>query len=218
MQSGIYLITCFRGEKLPLYYVGQSVWPERRWSVHRSCLARGNHVNEHFQRAWLKYGEGAFQFAVVERVDRSLLDEAELWWLAQMVGSDRCLNVLATPAGGARAGVHHYAFGKPLTVSHRKSISVGGRGLRRSASTRASISKAVSGDKNPMFGVRGKLNPRSLSVTGRNLSDGSVRTYESACMAEADGFSQESISRCCNGRQRTHLGFVWSFVNRPSSS
>ena len=36
--------------------------------------------------------------------------------------------------------------------------------------------------------------------------------YSSAKEAEKDGFSHSDISRCCNGKRKTHRGYVWQFA------
>lgn len=216
MKSGIYLITCSPPDRLPRYYVGQSVDPRARWNAHKRDLIRGVHTNPRVQKAWNKYGPSAFSFEVLELLPEHDLDAAERWWLEQMVGEARCLNVLRDPSGGAQSGENHYAFGKRLTPQHRNAISIGCRGKKKSDATRAAISAATKGERNAMFGASGARSKRSKAVVGVSISDGSVRRYESACLAEADGFSQECISRCCTGKQKTHLGFVWSFTQISS--
>lgn len=217
MNSGIYLITCTPHGKLPRYYVGQSVDVGRRFREHIRTLSNGSHTNRRLLRSWRMYGCDCFSFDVLELIDRHLLDEAELWWLSQMVGSARCMNILASPAGGALSGPMHYAFGSTLSADHRARISSGNKGKTRGADTRMAISRATSGEANPMFGRRGHASSRSKAVVATCISDGSTRLYESACLAVADGFYQESISRCCNGVQKSHLGFNWSFATQIES-
>lgn len=218
MNSGIYLITCTPTGSLPRYYVGQSVNIARRIREHVLALSKGLHVNPRMLAAWKKYGSACFKFETLEIIDRQSLDDAELWWLSQVVGADRCMNILATPIGGSLAGHLHYAFGKKLSAEHRARISRGGSGATRGDGTRMAISRAVKGSGNPMFGRAGAKNPKSKPVSGRNLLTGALRHYESARLAEVDGFSQESISRCCNGMQKSHLGFSWVFAIQPQFS
>ena len=59
--AGVYTIT---NSVTGSVYVGQSVNIRKRWEVHRSTLAAGKHRNCYLQRAWAKYGAGAFVFAV----------------------------------------------------------------------------------------------------------------------------------------------------------
>ena len=63
MPSAIYEIQCTVSGKA---YVGSWTNPRRRFATHRWMLRTGRHYNPHLQRAWDKYGEEAFDFAVVE--------------------------------------------------------------------------------------------------------------------------------------------------------
>lgn len=58
---GIYLIT---NSVTGTVYVGQARNIRRRWESHRHYLVRGLHHNSYLQRAWAKYGEASFVFAV----------------------------------------------------------------------------------------------------------------------------------------------------------
>lgn len=59
----IYTITCIPNGKI---YVGQAVNVRRRWHSHKWYLRKGDHRNGHLQRAWNKYGESSFVFAVAK--------------------------------------------------------------------------------------------------------------------------------------------------------
>lgn len=62
MKSGIYMWTCSANGKR---YVGSAVDLRNRKSVHMSCLKAGDHHSVHFQRAFNKHGEAAFEFRVL---------------------------------------------------------------------------------------------------------------------------------------------------------
>lgn len=63
--SGIYQI---RNRHTGRVYIGKSRDIASRWLAHRDALDRGLHVNEHLQGDWEIYGEGAFEFTVLEVV------------------------------------------------------------------------------------------------------------------------------------------------------
>lgn len=213
-QSGIYLITCAPTGMLPRYYVGQSVDIKARFSAHICKLRKGLHDNQIMQKAWVKCGEASFSFDILELLPKIDLNDAETWWLDGMHGADRCFNIERKPGHVPfNSGESHYAFGKKLSHSHRRNISFGGLGRKRAESTKVAISKATTGKNNAMFGMRGALHNRSKAVIGTNPGSGKVIRYESAMLAEADGFQQASISRCCNGNQGMHMGYQWSFVS-----
>lgn len=65
-------------------YIGQTVRPSTRWGDHQKLLRKGTHHNAHLQSAWRKYGEAAFQYAVVDEYPVSLADRMEEKWITQM--------------------------------------------------------------------------------------------------------------------------------------
>ena len=38
-----------------------------------------------------------------------------------------------------------------------------------------------------------------------------IKTYESISLTKYDGFSPKCVSSCCNGKTKTHKGFIWKF-------
>src|SRR6476660_7780511 len=62
-KCGIYRIKCRSTGKL---YIGSSVNIYVRWTEHRRLLRLGKSPCLRLQRAWNKYGSGAFRFAVLE--------------------------------------------------------------------------------------------------------------------------------------------------------
>lgn len=60
-------------------YVGSASNISKRWSRHRKDLRDGKHPNKHLQAAWGKYGEGAFDWQVLELT--TSLTEREQYWI-----------------------------------------------------------------------------------------------------------------------------------------
>src|ERR1035437_4313461 len=62
-QSGIYSITHIaRGKR----YIGSSKNIYQRIKEHRLVLRHGGHCNPYLRKAWIRYGESAFKFEVIE--------------------------------------------------------------------------------------------------------------------------------------------------------
>lgn len=59
MTTGVYRIHCSANDT---YYVGESIKKHCRIKQHINALKRGEHENEHMQRAWDKYGSSAFSY------------------------------------------------------------------------------------------------------------------------------------------------------------
>jgi len=76
--SGIYIIENIRDGKM---YIGSSSHIPQRISSHKRSLRRGDHQNNHLQRAWNKYGKESFRFKIVERCPVEKLIEQEQSWL-----------------------------------------------------------------------------------------------------------------------------------------
>ena len=107
MARGIYKIINVINNK---FYVGSAVDLKRRKARHFSELRNGRHNNRHLQSAWVKYGEAAFIFVVVEELppEADLL-AAENVWLKEHVGKDHCYNI------GVDATAPHLGMSGPLS-------------------------------------------------------------------------------------------------------
>ena len=75
---GIYKISNLLDGKC---YYGSSSNISKRFAQHLKTLRRGTHHNIHLQRAWIKYGEDAFAFEIVEECDMDVLLEIEQKYL-----------------------------------------------------------------------------------------------------------------------------------------
>lgn len=84
--AGVYVISNTQTGKV---YVGSAVNVVKRFYGHREGLRKGVHANQLLQRAWIKYGEGAFTFQVVERTAARDLIAREQVWLDALRGCER---------------------------------------------------------------------------------------------------------------------------------
>ena len=95
--SGIYQIRCIPTDKI---YIGSTVNLRSRWGRHQRSLRQGKHANSHLQNAWDRYGEAAFEFSVLEYVDKAALLDAEQKWLDESRRTDKSIGFnLSTIAG-----------------------------------------------------------------------------------------------------------------------
>lgn len=60
--------------------------------------------------------------------------------------------------------------------------------------------------------LHGNSGKKSIPVIAK-FPDGSFRRFPSAMNAEKYGFKSRSISKCVSGRQRLHMGAIWSMDN-----
>jgi len=169
MARGIYKIINITNNK---FYVGSAVDLKRRKTRHFSELRNGKHNNRYLQSAWVKHGEQAFIFVVVE----DLLPEADLLaaenvWLKEHVGKPYCYNIgvdaFAPTLGWS--GEKSPTWGRKRTPEELAAQSWAGKNHRpeskeqirqyligkpKSAAVRAKISATLSGEGNFWFGKK----------------------------------------------------------------
>lgn len=169
MSRGIYKIINVVNNK---FYVGSAVDLKRRKTRHFSELRTGKHNNRHLQSAWIKYGEQAFVFVVVEELpeDADLL-AAENVWLKEHVGKDYCYNlgVDATAPMTGFAGELSPTWKRKRTPEELAAQNWRGKkhnpeskakirahliGKPKSAEVRAKISATLSGEGNYWHGKK----------------------------------------------------------------
>jgi group I intron endonuclease len=157
-------------------YIGSAVNIRRRWNDHRSRLNLSAHRSQKLQRAYIKYGAAAFEFAVLELIeDRADLVAVEQTYIDFFDASGRGgynsrpiarsnLGLKRTPEQIAR--MSEVATGRVFTPEHRANIAAAGRGYVRSQESRAKQSAQTLGKKkspthcaNISAGQRGKTIP-----------------------------------------------------------
>lgn len=75
---GIYmLINLVNGKR----YIGSSINVAQRLWEHRSTLRHNKHSNAHLQKAWNKYGEGAFEYQILEKCQEDDRFEREQFYV-----------------------------------------------------------------------------------------------------------------------------------------
>jgi group I intron endonuclease len=179
MNSGIYVIRHAAGR----CYVGSAVNILRRWDLHRSQLRRGKHHSLKMQRAWNKYGEGAFTFEVLENVEKELLIEREQHWIDALHACKRGFNTL--PAAGSFRG---HTWSAQVVEKRRIALT----GLKRSPEACARIGAAkrgvpISEEQKAKLSAALKGRPRPLELVQRSAARnrGSKRSPETRARMSA---------------------------------
>lgn len=96
-KAGIYGIVNLNDGRV---YVGQAQHIWLRCEQHFRAFRRGDHRNPRLQRAYIRDGESAFRFFIIEFCDMHVIDERETFWIAQ---HDKKYNVCLE--GSSRRGV-----------------------------------------------------------------------------------------------------------------
>lgn len=130
MSSGIYWI---HNRISGIVYVGQASHFVSRFWHHRRSLRRGTHHCKHLQRSWNKYGEDAFEFAIIEEVPccKDDLKSCEQFWIDYLKFIGCSLFNTALVAGSS--------LGIKRSAATRAKMSAAKKGQKRSAEALASV-------------------------------------------------------------------------------
>ena len=145
-RSGIYKILNKITDK---FYIGSATDFYERWHSHKHYLSKLNHHNVHLQRAWIKYGELAFEFIILEICDTTKLEEIEQRWIDKTNCCDRDIgyniNKIANSAFGVKrspetiAKMSAWQTGTYLSEEHKEKLSIAHLGKEMSDEARAKL-------------------------------------------------------------------------------
>lgn len=109
---GVYCIEHIATGKL---YVGSTIKCfSHRWSIHRCALRKGNHHSPHLQRSWVKHGESAFRFKILEICkEKDGVRLSEHSWMNRLKPS---FNVCKDPFSNAK----YFNAGRARAASRRE--------------------------------------------------------------------------------------------------
>lgn len=173
--SGIYQITCIPTGKI---YIGSSVNLRKRWNDHQTRLNAGTQVNSMLQRAWNKYGAGAFCFDILEYCPDDCLLAREQFFLDTLRPYDPDIGYnIARDAGAPMLGRKQSARsiqqradanrGRKNSIEARQRMSEAQRGKQQSPETIKRRAASMRG-KSPSVETRQKL---SAAHRGRIFTD-----------------------------------------------
>lgn len=101
-----------------------------------------------------------------------------------------------------------------IETLRRKKISESCKGKVLSEEHIKHISEAKQGEKNPMFGKKGKDNPRSKIVVQYSLAGEFLKEWENAGIAAQElKISYSGIRNCVTGKTKTSGKFIWKEKN-----
>jgi len=161
--SGIY---CWKHIKSGKRYIGQSIDVLKRLLSHKTLLNNGRHYNNHLQYAWSKYGEGSFDFSIIEYCPQEILNWREVEWIEKHKSMDSEFGYNLSSGGsngksvseetkkkqselrkGLLVGSRNGMFGKNHSEETRKKISENRSGIATSEETKKKLSEKGKGRK-----------------------------------------------------------------------
>lgn len=213
---GIYcIINTVTGKR----YVGKSIDIENRFQGHTLELKSNSHFNSYLQRAWNKYGEACFEFAVLEQCNEESLDDREKYWIDYFGGFTSPLTYNLAE-GGAGGRMHpDIVMRRADSISRSRKLTPAGTysgtrnsmyGKHHSVSTKAILSEKCRHAINPMQGRHhsqetklkiGKANSGRIrsEETRSKISEGVKRHIaENGCSRRPSKYSEEFKSAIRN--------------------
>lgn len=183
--QGIYQITNTQNKKK---YIGSAVSILARWHQHKLALRRGTHCNAHLQAAWLKYGEEAFTFEIVEVCSTANLQIKEEQCIKQASANDRKYGYNKRIDCKTNLGIKY-------SEASRKKLRDSHLGHKRSPEAQIKISQS---QYKPVC---------QISKMGELIA-----TYSSMQEAAAKaGVHRTAISMCCRGVLKSTNGSHWCY-------
>jgi len=166
-------------------YVGSSVQVRERWKHHKLALRKGTHHSRPLQRSWIKHGEAAFVFELLEVIeDHNNLIVREQHWMESLLANHPRQGFNVCPAAGSPRGHKHSPETRakmsaakkkirgPLSASHKAIISAAKLGVKMSLASRENMSKSRLGKKMP---PRTDVYRKTMSMAKK----GTIRSLES---------------------------------------
>jgi group I intron endonuclease len=127
-------------------YIGKTIDSSIRFSEHINSLLKNNHINEHLQKSWNKYGKSNFIFEFLEKCQENELDLREKYWITYYKTYLREYGYNKTFGG----------TGGKLTPESLKKMSNSLKGRTFSEEYKKNLSKIMigknSGENNGMYG------------------------------------------------------------------
>ena len=112
------------------------------------------------------------------------------------------------------SGEKNPMFGKHHSEEAKKKIGAVHKDKHPSEESRRKMSESRMGEKNHFFGkhhseeTKQKMSKKVLQFT---LDGELIREWNSIKECGRNGFSQSAVCLCCQGKQKTHKGFVWKY-------
>ena len=214
-------------------YIGITVQrPAKRWIFHRWALRHGRHSNPHLQRAWDKYGEAAFEFAVLEEcADQDALNAAEIFHIEYLSSIGAALYNQKTgggfggvPNAEVRRKMSEASRGKSKSAETRQRMSEGSKGIRRQQSPEGkarSLAARLEAFQRPEY--KEKRRQAAWARNGRRIyfliaPDGTeYRTPYLQVFCDEHGLSINSIRAVISGRMQQAQGWT-VIIERPDTT
>ena len=236
--SGIYKIENIYSNNI---YIGQAKDIRKRLREHLEyCISQNKDENKALVAAWKKYGEGCFDFELIEKCNLSDLDEREKYWINYYDSHSNGYNMTSGGQNGfsgkdwsdeERKYFSKIRNPKPVLqidfdgnivkeywslAQASKLNNIDSRGIYSCCNK--GISKTAGGyiwiykEDYSSFDLEYHLNRKQKKSIEQYDMDGNfIKLYEHGHQVEEDGFSQSTVNSCCNHNSMSVNGYIWKF-------
>ena len=214
-KTGIYKIYNAESKK---EYIGSALNIRTRWNKHNSQLRLGKHHNPILQKAWNKYGEGAFEFILLEECNSEELLVKEQQYLDQ-VSAEMRYNIIQKVEEGFRGRKHteeakekmrQAHLGRVWTKEHKENLQKALKGRKYSQEGKKRLSesrkKTYAAGNSSLCEVnkeqKGSKNPNSVLTEGKvaEIKTKYLMGYRIAQLAREYGTGWTTIHNVVAGR------------------
>jgi len=220
------------------FYIGSTVNFENRKYLHTHKLRQNKHHSPVLQNSWNKYGKGAFEFEIIERVKRKdRLIEREQFWMDKLLPTFNC-----SPTAESPLGMKHTAQSrKNMSRAHigikptkealaKRSLKQSGKfhhlyGKQRSQAVKDKISKGLkvyyAKHGHPSKGLHTTEKAKQLlreanwiPILQYTIDGEFVKEWQGASVAAKElGLHASNIGDCLKGRVHKTGNFKWGYKN-----
>lgn len=205
-------------------YIGSSNDVYTRLHNHRGELRSGKHKNEYLQRTWDKYGEGEFEFLVIEYCDESVQIAREQFHIDSKRTWDRAIGFnlsrtadKPTMSDESRAKIAAKLKGRAVTDRQRAVASLTHKGKLISDDHKRRISISQTGRKHTQESIQkmkaAQKGKRARAVVGVDAFGVEFHFSSASAAGRHFGGSVTTVAGCCNGESKTSFGLSWRWVD-----
>lgn len=200
-------------------YIGYSENVTLRWKEHRRHLEKGIHHNIHLQRAWNKYGEGVFQWTILnsyEDKQSALLEEVNL-----IESQKNIYNVAAGGRGGNwaknlsadRKAEIHETFSKSRHKRYQNPDERAKCNSFRNLTQEERLARLETWSKVKKGSKNGNYKHSTPILQLDKVTQKVVREWADLSEAGRSGYERRYVMACCEGKKgfNSHKGFLWKW-------
>lgn len=199
-------------------YVGSTLRIDQRWGEHKLLARSGKHHSIIFQRAWDKYGEEAFVFEIIEKCDECSVLELEQHYISMLSPKYNVSPIVGSPPPPPNKPILRVCMVSGDEKVYQTRDEAASDGFNEGEITACCLGRAGSHKGYFWQFVEEEVHHNSWSKTKkvkRIDKYGNETIFNSVVDGVIDGSTSSGISACALGKQKTHNGYRWEYIDEP---